>query len=68
MARSTQKGDHMARISYALTEFNEGFNCEDNPEIILMRRQGDEQECDVEISAWHAGTAVTQPKSTTINY
>ncbi len=58
----------MARVSYALTEFNEGFNCEDNPEIILMRRQGDAQECDVEESTWRAGTAVTQPKPTTTYY
>ena len=34
-----------------------------NPEIILMRQQDDEQECDIEESMWYAGTAVTKTKS-----
>ena len=51
------------RISYAQLEHSEGSDVTTNPEIILMRQQDDEQECDIEESMWYAGTAVTKPKS-----
>ena len=51
------------RIAYAQLEHDEGSDVSTNPEIILMRQQDDEQECDIEESMWYAGTAVTKPKS-----
>ena len=49
------------RLMYEQREYD-AFDASTNPEIILMRQQDDEQECDLEDSMWHAGTAVTKPK------
>ena len=51
------------KISFHQLEHVEGSDVSNNPEIILMRQQDDEQECDIEESMWYAGTAVTKPKS-----
>lgn len=46
-------------------EFNENYDGADvinNPEIALMMKQGDEDECDEHLSLWLAATAATAPK------
>lgn len=38
------------------------FDVSSNPELILMQRQGDVDECDVTTSLWLSGKAVTSFK------
>lgn len=52
----------MAKIIVAMPTRDITFCVSSNPEIILMRKQGDD--ClDVTTSYWMAGQAVTQPKN-----
>lgn len=53
----------MASIFTSLPEWFEGeADVSMNPEILLMRAEQDEDECDVEESMWLSATHVTQPK------
>lgn len=52
----------MAWIMNSLPEYDITSCSEYNPEVILMRMQGDEQ-CDVCESQWMAGTHVTPPRN-----
>ena len=55
------------KIMHTLSEYNEGCTCDNNPEIILLRRQDDEYEADVTESFWSSGTAVTSVKHSNDN-
>jgi hypothetical protein len=52
----------MAYIMNQLPAHDVSFDVSLNPELILMRMQGDDYECDVEESQWLSGTYATQPK------
>lgn len=43
--------------------YDVSFDCSTNPEHILMTAQGDEDECDMEVSLWLSGKCVTKPKT-----
>ncbi len=52
----------MSRISVALAEDYDTFDVSNNPEILLMLSQGDD-EIDETTSLWLAGQSVTKPKN-----
>jgi hypothetical protein len=49
-------------ISYQFDETYDSADVINNPEIALMMQQGYEDECDVHLSLWLAGTAATSTK------
>lgn len=50
------------RIIEALPDWFEGCDVTMNPELILLRAEGEFVEADIEESMWDAGTHVTQPR------
>ena len=52
----------MARISQQLPDFDITCDVENNPEIILMMAEDDE-DVDSTVSLWLAGQAITKPRN-----
>lgn len=52
----------MATIMQQLPEHDVSCDVSQNPELILMAAEGDEDACDSTTSLWLAGQAVTKPK------
>ena len=53
----------MAFIMRQMPEHDITCCMDTNPELILMRMQGDEAEAEIEESQWLSGTYATPPKS-----
>jgi len=49
-------------ITQSIREYDDPPDMNDNPELLLMSKQGDADFCDEVISLWLAGLAVTKPR------
>jgi len=56
------KENTMAKLVYAMPNFDITWDVDNNPEILLMMAEQDDAECDATESRWRAEKAVTKPK------